>query len=137
MLDNALKAVRESYEREDELRERIRELESALAQINGVNDALSEGLAARDAVIERVVAARGEHPACNLYAIDGPGGCGWKRAVNSIDAAVTAAPELVLAEHDARVAADALMDSRHLALGTPAFDALTERAAEYRKGAGQ
>ena len=42
------------------------------------------------------------------------------------------APADILATHDARVKAEALMDARHLVIGTPGFDLLTARAAELR-----
>lgn len=45
------------------------------------------------------------------------------------------ADQIALAEFDAwlaNVKADTLMDARHLVIGTPGFQALTDRAAEIR-----
>lgn len=40
-----------------------------------------------------------------------------------------------LAAHDAEIAAQALIDARHLVIGTPGFAALTARAKEIRESA--
>lgn len=55
------------------------------------------------AVIEQVREARGNHPECDRRYEDDPVSCGWKRAVQDIDAALRDAPSVSLAEHDAQV----------------------------------
>jgi hypothetical protein len=52
--------------------------------------------------------------------------------VDSVSLAIAVFKSDWLAAHDAGVRADALMDARHLAIGTPLFDALTSRAALIR-----
>lgn len=101
-------------------------------------DSLREQLAARDAVIERVRSAR------NNWDKHG----GLVEYIDFVNDALDAAPEPVLAEHDARVLEEAANAYEALPEDSRTYfpkihgrwlreRAALERAAEYRKGAGQ
>lgn len=53
------------------------------------------------AVVEKVRAARANHPECELYDGDDAVSCGWKSAVIDIDTALASAPADALRERDA------------------------------------
>lgn len=100
--------------------------------------ARAEGLAA---VVEKVRAARANHPECELYDGDDAVSCGWKSAVIDIDTALATPPADALREHDAALI-DSLMEgigsgtyTRQVGTGIEvALDQLHTAKAELREG---